>query len=102
MRDPRWNSGSVYVFVIDATEGGILFSGAPPAASFQFSGRISDLFDGRDMVSVGVAFGEAYLYHDFESPATNQVESKVTFTKMVLADGVPLLVGSGIYPSASR
>ena len=96
--DPRWNSGSVYVFGVNATNEAIEFSGN--AASFDVSGRITELlFGGRDVVGVANSFGEAFWYYQFEDPATAQAATKVAFVKRVMVQGIPILVGSGYYPS---
>ena len=93
-RDPRWNSGPIYVFGINVVTGEIEFSGSE--SSFRVSGRIPELlFEGRDMVNVTATFGEAFWYYEFANRATGAVEPKLAFTKLVLAHGVPLLVGSG-------
>ena len=93
-RDARWRSGSVYVFGINAATGEAEFSGS--ASTFAVSGRIAEvLFDGRDAVGASRTFGEAFWYYNFINPATGEVGAKVAFVKLVLAQGVPLLVGSG-------
>ena len=94
--DPRWNHGSIYAFVIKEADGVVLFSSNP--SSFEISGRISDLFDGRDMVKATATFGEVFWYYGFENPATGAVQAKISFVKRVLAQGVPLLVGAGYNP----
>ncbi len=97
-RDPRWLSGSIYVFGIDVGTGATVFSGSP--ASFAVSGRIPELlFDGRDVVDVGATFGESFWYYNFTSRSTGAVGPTVAFVKRVLAQGVPLLVGSGYHPA---
>lgn len=95
-RDPRWNHGSIYPFGIQEEGGMTLFSSNP--ASFVFSGRIGDLFEGRDMVKATAAFGEAFWYYGFTNPATGEINTKISFVKRVLAHGEPLLVGAGYNP----
>lgn len=98
-RSPRWNSGNVYVFGVNATNEGIVFSGSE--ASFAVSGRISEaLFDSRDLVTAAAAFGEAFWYYDFLEPATGLPATKVSFLKRVMVQGAPILVGSGYYRPA--
>ena len=95
--DPRWNHGSVYVFGINVETGAVDFSGNE--RSFDTSGRIPELlFDGRNMIQAGAALGEVFWYYNFHNPATGEVVPKVSFVKLVLAQGVPLLVGSGYNP----
>ena len=95
-RDSRWLSGPIYVFVIDPITGEVLFSGSP--SSYAVSRRIHELFDGRDMVAVTNTFGEAYWYYSITNPNTGGTGRKISFVKRVVAQGKPLLVGSGYYP----
>ena len=98
-RAPRWNSGSIYVFGVDATTGEVKFSGSE--SSFQVSGRIPEaLFEGRDVFQMLATFGEAFLYYNATNRATGRIEHKVVFSKLVLAQGVPLVVGSGFHPDS--
>ena len=94
--DPRWKHGSVYVFGITLETGKVEFSGSP--SSFAISRRIPELFDGRDMVDAGGTFGEVFWYYNFTNPATGAVQTKVAFVKRVLAQGIPIIVGSGYNP----
>ena len=94
---PRWKSGPIYIFGINTENGAVEFSGSP--ASFVTSGRIPELlFDGRDAIAAGALFGETFWYYNFHNPTTGEVESKVSFVKLVRAQGIPLLVGSGYNP----
>lgn len=93
-RAERWNHGSIYLFGINVETGVIEFSGNP--ASFSVSGRVPEmLFDGRDPIESSSVFGQGFWYYNFENPVTGQVEPKVTYVKLVQAQGVPLLVGAG-------
>ena len=95
--DPRWKQGPIFVFGINAETGTTVFSGSE--SSFAVSGRIPELlFDGRDAVEAASIFGEGFFYYNFHNPATQQEEPKVAFVKLVRAEGVPLLVGSGHRP----
>ena len=95
--DPRWNSGPIYIFGINTENGVVEFSGNP--ASFETSGQIPQLlFDGRDSVEAGALFGETFWYYNFNNPSTGETETKVAFVKLVRAQGVPVLVGSGYNP----
>ena len=95
--DPRWKHESTYMFGIHAETGVVDFSGN--ASSFATSGRIPELlFDGRDAIKSGASFGEGFWYYNFTNPATGEVEPKTAFVKLVQAQGVPLLVGSGYSP----
>ena len=96
--DPRWKQGPIYVFGINAETGTTSFSGGGES-SFAVSGRSAELlFDGRDAVEAASIFGEGFWYYNFHNPATQQMEPKVAFVKLVRAEGVPLLVGSGHRP----
>ena len=46
-------------------------------------------------------FGEAYWYPYWLRPANGKIEIKVAYLKRVLAHGVPLLVGSGVYTAGA-
>lgn len=95
--DPRWKHGPIYVFGINAETGMVEFSGS--RSSFAVSGRIPELlFDGRDAIEAAALFGEAFWYYNFNNPATGGVAAKVAFVKLVRAQGVSLLVGSGYNP----
>ena len=100
--DPRWKHGSIYLFGLD-TNGSALFSGDPDSG--QPGGGASELndmmdgpFGGRDVVSVGDAFGETLLYYTARNPGNGEMQRKVTFVKRVVAHGLPILVGAGYYP----
>ena len=99
--DPRWKQGPIYVFGINAETGTTAFSGSE--SSFAVSGRFPELlFDGRDAVEAASIFGEGFWYYNSDNPATQQEEPKVAFVKLVRAEGVPLLVGSGHRPVLRR
>ncbi len=98
-RDPRWRSGSIYVFGIDPETEKILFSGSQ--SSFAVSGRISDtLFEGRRTPLLGRDFGETFWYYVFNDPSTGAPTRKVSFGKRVVAQGKAIVVGSGYYQPA--
>ena len=94
--DPRWNHHSIYPFVIDEADGTVLFSSNP--ASFRVSGKLEELFDGRDMVEATATFGETFWYYLSTNPETGEVGAKTSFVKRVVAHGMSLLVGAGYYP----
>ena len=100
--DPRWKSESVYVFGLD-THGRALFSGDPRGGHFgtvasELSPAGEDPFGGRDMVSAGNAFGEAFFYYSTLNPSTGMPGRKVALVKRVVTQGLPVLVGAGYYP----
>ena len=100
--DPRWRSRSIYVFGLD-TSGYTLFSGDPYSSRWygslapELNDYLDGPFGGRDVVSVGDAFGESFLYYSARNPSTGMLQRKVTFVKRVVAYGFPILVGSGYY-----
>ena len=100
--DPRWRNGSIYLFGLD-TYGNTLFSGDPYSSQWwgslapELNDYLDGPFGGRDVVSVGDAFGETFLYYSARNPATGMLQRKVTFVKRVVAYGLPILVGSGYY-----
>lgn len=105
--DPRWRAGSIYLFGLDL-EGVQVFTGNPVRVNGLGMPEWGDArnpagpFGGRDVVSVAGAFGETFLYYDAFNPASGRSQRKVSFVKRVLAQGVPLLIGSGYYlPEAS-
>ena len=75
----------------------------PPNASGRLYGvseldpYINTSLEGQDLVSVGGAFGESFLYYSAVNPSTRRLERKVTFVKRVVVYGLPILVGSGYY-----
>ena len=82
--DPRWSSRSIYVFGLD-TYGNTLFSGDPYSQTYGGFSRASELnahqdgpFGGRDVVSVGDAFGETFLYYSTINPATGMQQRKLS------------------------
>ena len=96
-RDPRWKHGSIFVFGVNVETGTVEFSGSE--SMFAFSGRIPELFDGRDLVQATAEFGETFWYYNVTNPETGADEPRTVFVKLVRAQGVPLLVGSGYNPS---
>ena len=86
--DPRWRNGSIYLFGLD-TYGNTLFSGDPYSSQWwgslapELNDYLDGPFGGRDVVSVGDAFGETFLYYSARNPATGMLQRKVTFVKRV-------------------
>ena len=99
-RAHRWRYGSIYLFVINTISREIEFSGSQ--SSLAASEGVHERFDGRDVIGIGAAFGEAFWYYDFKNPATGRVEQKTSFVKRVVAQGIPLLVGAGYYGSGPQ
>ena len=96
--DPRWRSGSIYLFGLD-TYGYTFFSGSPadPLIGSELSPVYLGSFGGRNILGVADAFGETFLYYWNRNPATGQWQRKVTFVKRVTSFGVPVLIGAGYY-----
>ena len=100
--DPRWKHGSLYLFGL-ATNGSALFrgdpdSGQPGGGASELNDLMDGPFGGRDVVSVGDAFGETLLYYAARNPGNGEMQSKVTFVKRVVVFGLPVLIGAGYYP----
>ena len=100
--DPRWKHGSIYLFAVD-TYGSALFSGDPDigqpgAGASELNDMMDGPFGGRDVVSVGDAFGETLLYYTARNPGNDEMQNKVTFVKRVVVFGLPVLIGAGYYP----
>ena len=96
--DARWNDGPIYAFGADFT-GTQVFSGKDPGADDE-PGELGDAmgkFLGSDIFRPALAFGEMFLLYMDEHPETEQVQRKLAFVKRVMAQGVPILVGSGYY-----
>ena len=96
--DPRWRSGSIYLFGLD-TYGYSLFTGSPanPLIGSELSSDFIGSFEGRNVLGVANAFGETFLYYSNRNPASNRWQRKVTFVKRVTSFGVPVLIGAGYY-----
>ncbi len=98
--DPRWRSGSIYVFGMDMM-GNQLFSGHPVAINgepvVEWGRDPKARFNGRDMIDMAGTFGESYIYYHAIHPQTGSWHRKAAFVKRVSGQGVPLLVGAGIY-----
>ena len=96
--DPRWRSGSIYLFGLD-TYGYTLFTGSPanPLIGSELSSNFIGSFGGRNVLGVANAFGETFLYYSNRNPGTNQWQRKVTFVKRVTSFGVPVLIGAGYF-----
>ena len=100
--DPRWRSQSIYVFGLD-TYGNALFSGnlySQPwwgALAPELNDHVDGPFGGRDVVSVGNAFGETFLHYSTRNPSTGMLQRKVAFVKRIIVYGLPILVAAGYY-----
>ena len=96
--DPRWRSGSIYLFGLD-TYGYTFFSGAPADSwiGSELSSSDTGGFEGRNVLGVADAFGETFLYYSKRNPSTGQRQRKVTFVKRINSFGVPVLIGAGYY-----
>ena len=95
--DPRWQAGSIYLFGTDLT-GNQLFSGMWNGEHFPEWGRDPrTFFDGRDVIAVAEAFGESHVYYHAIHPETGRWQRKAAFIKRLTGQGVPILIGAGIY-----
>ena len=99
---PRWRAGPVYAFGLDEM-GTQFFTGNPVRVNGQERPEWGDVrdpagpFGGRDVVSVAQAFGETFLYYDAFNPASGRIQRKVAFVRRAMAQGKPVLIGSGYY-----
>ena len=99
----RWSDGSVYVYAMDMMRNQVFCGNSARVNGnriHEWGGvwrSSNDQFGGRDIVSPAEAFGESFLYYDAFNPATGRVQRKVGYLKQVVAQGVPLLLGSGYY-----
>ncbi len=98
--DPRWSADSIYVFGMDMA-GNQLFSGYPVTINgetiMEWGRDPRARFNGRDMIDVAATFGESYIYYHAIHPQTGSWRRKAAFVKRVSGQGVPLLVGAGVY-----
>ena len=101
--DARWTDGAHYVYVLDMM-GNQVMSGNPVrinGKALHEWGRGGGQFGGRDMLDVGDTFGETSVYYRSFNPQAGAQQPKVGFLKRVVAQGVPLLVGSGYHLGAA-
>ena len=106
-RDPRWSDGSSYIFVLDEAGNQVLSGNrflVNGTALHEWGGLPGpgDQFDGRDMIRMGHAFGEAFVHYRSFDPRTGLQRGKNGFVKRVVAQGVPLLVGAGVFNPESN
>ncbi len=95
--DPRWRAGSIYLFGMDLM-GNQLFSGMWNGERIPELGRDPQaLFNGRAVMAVAEAFGESHIYYHAIHPETGRWQRKAAFIKRVSGQGVPILIGAGIY-----
>ncbi len=101
--ETRWRSGSVYVFGLDPQTGALFFTGNRARLNGVHLPEIQGVqdpagqFRGRDMLAVTRTFGDSHLTYETFNPATGRAEVKVSYLKSVTAQGVPVLVGAGLY-----
>ena len=101
-RNPRWSDGSTYVFVMDLmgnqlmTSSSVRLNGSA-LHEWGGGGNRPAAFGGRDVVSIADSFGETFIYYRTLNPMSGQRQQKVGLLKRVVAQGVPVLVGSGYY-----
>lgn len=105
--DPRWSDGSSYVFVMDMMGNQLMSSNrvrvnGNAIHEWGGGGNRPAAFGGRDVASIGDSFGESFIYYRNFNPITGQRQPKVGMLKRVVAQGVPVLVGSGYYVPADQ
>lgn len=96
--DSRWRSGPISVIGVNATSREIAFSGTQQEYSFE--AFVAEAFGGRDIVAVVETFGEAYWYYMQPDRSSGTLVPEVALVKRVLAQGMPLLVGSAYRPQS--
>ena len=100
--NPRWGDGATSVFVMDMMGNQVMSSNrvrvnGNALHEWGGGGNRPAVFGGRDVLSVGDSFGESFVYYQHFNPFTGQRRPKVGMLKRVVAQGVPVLVGSGYY-----
>ncbi len=86
----------MFVFGLNPMTGAVEFS---PFGDALAGLNVNALAGGRNLAGVGRAFGETYWYLNAPNPATGVPGRMVVFVKLVTAQGVPLLFGSGYFPN---
>ena len=104
--NPQWSDGSSYVFVMDMMGNQVMSSSRVRlngnALHEWGGGNRPAALGGRDVVSIGDSFGESFTYYQSFNPLIGQRQQKVGMLKRVVAQGVPVLVGSGYYVTPER
>lgn len=94
--DSRWHSGSIQITGVNATTRETEFG--PSQFGQSFPEFTAEAFGGRDVIAVVETFGEAYWYYATTDRASGTEVRETAFVERVLAQGVPLLVGSSYRP----
>ena len=102
--DPRWKSGSMYVFVAEVTALSeqarvFVFPPDPSRESGPF-GQVIDAWGNdvfREYHRIANAVGEGWVYYSFTNPATGEDAPKASYVKRVQWNGVDTVIGAGLY-----
>ena len=63
----------------------------------EWGSDLQAIFSNRDPIKIAMTFGDAYFYYSALNPAEGRVQDKIGYVKRVVAQGVPILIGSGYY-----
>ncbi len=105
--DPRWHSGSTYVFALeaipDSTRSRSLMFPPNPAREDTEPGMLTDRTDefGGDSHAEAVRiiedFGGGWWHYAFTNPVTGAVQPKASYILPVDWNGTPAFIASGVY-----
>lgn len=102
--DPRWHSGTIYLFAIELILDGtkarsLLFPPNPDREKWTTFNR-SDIF-GVDRMPAAVKvieeYGGGWWYYTYTNPVTGSPAPKASYILLVDWNGTPALIGSGVY-----
>ena len=95
-----WMDGSIYLFA-GKDNGDIFFvigSGLPAGTNLWDLQDSDGVWSTRELLRVGLNFGEGYVYYRVENPVTGQEEPKVSYVLRLDRDGEPAGIGAGYFP----
>ena len=101
--DELWKYGPTYLFVNEATpvshESVRLVFPPDPSREGMPRGMLGDAFGDhfREIYRIVHEFGEGWVYYGFNNPETGRIEPKITYVKGLDWDGIPAVLGAGIY-----
>ena len=102
--EPRWKSGSMYVFVAEVTtqsdQARVFVFPPDPAREIGPFGAVIDAWGNdvfREYHRLATGFGEGWVYYSFTDPATGDDAPKVSYVKRMQWNGVDTVIGAGLY-----
>ena len=92
--DPRWLSGSTYLFLLDLETLVTVSNAGDPGLRGKYRGDAAHV---REMQRILRDYGEGYVYYNRRNPASGAVEPKASFVRRVSIDGHDYILGAGLY-----